>query len=134
MSYQSNMTRTQLNHISGKIINSAIMVHSNLGPGLMENAYEKCLIHELERIGLYVESQVILPVYYDGIRIDIGYRSDLIVENSILVELKSVEKIRALHVAQLLTYLRLSNFELGLLINFNVVRLTDGIRRLIHDN
>jgi len=133
MNYLSKLSKTELNNVSGKVIESAIRVHSNLGPGLLEKAYEECLVHELEGSGMAIQAQTILPVYYENKRIDIGYRADLIVENSILVELKSVEKISALHVAQLLTYLRLSQFNLGLLINFNVIRLTDGIRRLIHD-
>lgn len=133
MKHQSNLPRDQLNHLSGKVIDCAVKVHSKLGPGLMERAYEECLVLELEKIRIPIKTQAILPVYYDGRKINLGYRADLIVKNNILVELKSVEKISSLHVAQLLTYMRLSQFQLGLLINFNVMRLTDGIRRLIHD-
>ena len=123
----------QLNKITGKVIECALKVHSNLGPGLMESVYEECLLYEIEKIGMLVKTQTILPIRYDNRELNSGYRTDLIVEDKILVELKSVEKISSLHIAQILTYLRLGHFRLGLLINFNVVRLTDGIRRFIHD-
>lgn len=133
MNSQPNYTRDQLNHFSSKILQAAFKVHSKLGPGLLEKTYEACLLHELTKIGIGVSSQKGLPVHYDGINIDLGYRVDLIVEGSIIVELKSVEKLNTLHEAQLLTYLKLSQITLGLLINFNVVRLTDGIKRLVKD-
>jgi GxxExxY protein len=131
MTQQTRFTEKQLNHFSGKIIEAAIKVHRKLGPGLLESAYEKGLTFELSKTGIFIQSQTTLPVHYDDQVIDFGYRADLIVENSILVELKSVEKLSPLHEAQILTYLRLSKFQLGLLINFNVVRLVHGIKRYI---
>jgi len=119
-----------INKISGLIIEAAMKVHSALGPGLLESAYESCLIHELHKMGLAVVSQMALPVFYDGINIDIGYRVDLMVESSIIVELKAIEKILPIHEAQLLSYLKLSKKSLGLLVNFNVVHLKDGIKRI----
>ena len=124
-------SRELLNHFSSKTIGAAIKVHTELGPGLLEKTYEACLIHELEKTGLKVESQVAFPIKYGDVDIDIGYRVDLIVQDCILVELKSVEKINVLHRAQLLTYLKLTSLELGLLVNFNVLRLVDGIKRFV---
>jgi len=125
-------TKEQINHFSSKVLESGFKVHSRLGPGLLEGAYEACLEYELKRIGLNVDCQPVLPVNYNEyISIDFGYRPDLIVENCIMVELKSVETVNSLHEAQILTYMRLSGFKLGLLINFNVLRLNDGIKRLV---
>jgi GxxExxY protein len=106
-------------------------VHTALGPGLLESTYEACLVHELKKAGLKVLSQVALPVNYDGETIELGYRIDLLVEDVIIVELKSVDKIIPLHQAQLMSYLKLSGNRLGLLINFNVLHLKDGIKRII---
>jgi len=122
----------ELNEISGTVVNAAMKVHSVLGPGLLENAYEACLLHDLKKHGVDVRSQVALPVHYDGEVIDIGYRLDLLVENKVIVELKAVEKVLPIHEAQLLSYLRLSDKRLGLLINFNVLHLKDGIRRMVN--
>ena len=122
----------ELNEISGKIIECAIKVHKVLGPGLLESTYEVCLVHELRKLGLRVESQVFLPVIYDGIEIDAGYRIDVLVENAVIVELKSVEQLLPIHEAQLLTYLRLNQKKLGLLINFNVAILKNGIKRRVN--
>ena len=119
------------NEISNKIIGLGIEVHKSLGPGLLESTYEACLIYELKKAGLKVLSQVALPVNYDGETIELGYRIDLLVEDVIIVELKSVEKIVPLHQAQLMSYLKLSGCRLGLLINFNVLHLKDGIKRII---
>ena len=121
-----------LDSITGIIIDAAMKVHSALGPGLLESAYEACLKYELSKRNLVVESQVILPVFYDGIRIDAGYRIDLLVENEIIIELKAVEKIIPIHEAQLLSYLKLSNKQVGLLLNFNVLHLKDGITRVVN--
>jgi GxxExxY protein len=121
-----------INKISGTIIEAAMRVHSLLGPGLLESAYEACLIHELRRRGLKALSQVALPVIYDGISIDAGYRVDLIVNDLVMLELKAIEKVLPIHEAQLLSYLKLSNKKLGLLINFNVVHLKDGIKRMVN--
>ena len=122
----------ELNKISEKIIGAAIQVHSTLGPGLLESAYEACLKYELEKQELKVSSQVVLPVIYDEMKIDLGYRLDLLVEDSVIVELKAVNKITPIHEAQLLSYLKLSGKRLGLLINFNVILLKDGIKRRIN--
>jgi GxxExxY protein len=113
------------------IIGAAIDVHRHLGPGLLESAYEQCLCHELHLCGLAFERQVDLPVSYRGLNLDCGYRIDLIVEKEVLLELKAIERILPIHEAQLLTYLKLSRKRVGLLINFNVPVLTQGIRRRI---
>ncbi|MCD6137046.1 MAG: GxxExxY protein [Deltaproteobacteria bacterium] len=123
----------RLNDISGQIIDAAMRVHTALGPGLLEGAYEACLKYELEKRGLKVKQQVGLPVIYDGVRIDLGYRLDLLVENEVIVELKAVETLSPVHEAQLLSYLKLSGKKIGLLINFNVSRLKDGIRRMVNN-
>ena len=106
------------NFISGNIIDAALKVHTALGPGLLESAYEACLIHELNKRHLNTASQISLPVFYDGVTIDLGYRIDLLVEDLVIVELKAVEKLHPVHKAQLLSYLKLSKKQLGLLLNF----------------
>ena len=121
-----------INEISGRVVDAAITVHSALGPGLLESAYEGCLLHELRKRGLKVLAQVGLPVAYDGVHIDVGYRIDLLVEDAIIVELKSVDAIHPIHRAQLLSYLKLSGKKVGLLINFNVLHLKDGIARMVN--
>jgi GxxExxY protein len=121
----------ELNEISGQIVEAAMTVHTVLGPGLLENAYEACLKHELLKRGLRVEQQVALPVVYDGVKIDLGYRLDLLVEQEVIIELKAVEKVTPLHQAQLLSYLKLGHKRLGLLINFNVLHLKNGIERMV---
>ena len=128
--YESKQNR--LNVLNGKIIGAAIQVHSALGPGMLESAYEACLISELEEQNINVQSQIELPVVYKDRTIDVGYRIDLLVESSIIVELKAVEKIRPIHVAQVISYLKLSRLSLGLLLNFNVPHLKDGIRRIVN--
>lgn len=120
-----------INDISGKIIDSAFNVHKGLGPGLLESVYETCMIYELKKRGLIVESQLSLPITYDGIILEGGYRIDLLVENQIIVEIKTVETILPVHKAQLLTYLKLSDHKLGLLLNFNVPLIKEGITRII---
>ncbi len=105
-------------------------VHSALGPGLLESAYESCLVHELRKMGLTILSQLVLPVEYDGVKIDAGYRIDCLVEDTVIIELKAVDRILPIHQAQLLSYLKLSKKPLGLLINFNVVHLKEGIKRM----
>ncbi len=122
----------ELNEITGKIVNAAFAVHSTLGPGLMEQVYKACLKLELEERALRVQSEVLIPVLYKGLRLDLGFRVDLIVESEIIVELKAVESIAPIHKAQLLTYLKLTNKKLGLLINFNTPLIKDGIHRLIN--
>jgi GxxExxY protein len=116
-------------HVTGQIIAAAIRVHRALGPGLLESVYETCLAHELVKAGLRVQRQVELPVVYDTIRLDCGFRIDLLVDDSVVIELKAVEKLLPIHEAQLMTYLRLASKPVGLLINFNVHRLRDGIIR-----
>ena len=120
----------ELNEITEKIIGCAIKVHTALGPGLLESTYEVCLVHELTKLGLSVVRQLALPVVYDGVRLDAGYKIDILVEDKVIVELKTVERILPVHEAQLISYLKLSNKKIGLLINFNVRLLRDGIRRL----
>jgi GxxExxY protein len=122
-----------VDQITGAIVTSAMKVHTVLGPGMLESVYEKCLKHELKKIGLVVESQVWLPVIYDGEEIEGGYKIDLLVEHAVVVELKVVEQILEVHKAQLLSYLKLADKRVGLLINFNVVHLRDGIRRLVNN-
>ncbi|MDB9517675.1 GxxExxY protein [Roseofilum reptotaenium CS-1145] len=121
-----------LNKISGEVIGGAIEVHRELGPGLLESAYENCLRYELQQRGLRVEQQVAQSVFYKGLQLECGYRLDLLVENQVIVELKAVEAILPIHQAQLLTYLKLRQLRLGLLINFNVPILKNGIKRLIN--
>lgn len=121
------------NQVSGAIVSAAMRVHSALGPGLLESAYEACLVYELRKSGMKVESQKTLPVIYDGVRIDVGYRIDLLVEDTVIVELKAVEQILPIHQAQLLSYLKLSGKKIGLLINFNVLHLRDGIKRVVNN-
>jgi GxxExxY protein len=125
-----------INHITEQIIGCAIEVHRQLGPGLLESTYEACLLFELENAGLKVKTQVGLPLVYKVIKLEVAYRTDFLVENCVVVEIKSVEALNDVHTAQVLTYLKLSNSKVGLLINFNVLRLKDGIKRLIakHDS
>ncbi|MBL8889741.1 MAG: GxxExxY protein [Planctomycetaceae bacterium] len=122
-----------INDVTGQIIDAAMKVHTVLGPGLLESAYEVCLVHELRSRGLNVQAQVLLPIEYEGLKLDAGYRIDLLVEETVIVELKAVEKILPLYEAQILSYLRLRNLEVGLLINFNVMRLKDGLKRIVNN-
>jgi GxxExxY protein len=122
-----------INAISGEIIDAAMKVHSVLGPGLLESTYLACLAHELRSRSLVVAMQVPLPILYDGVCIRLGYRIDLLVENAVVVELKVATKLHPIHAAQLLSYLRLSNKKLGLLINFHVLHLKNGIKRLVNN-
>ncbi len=119
------------NTITEKIIGCAIEVHKHLGPGLLESAYEECLFYELQNTGLNVKKQVALPLIYKEIKLDVGYRIDLLVEDKVIVEVKSVDAIADIHKAQLMTYMKLAGIKVGLLINFNVIRLKDGIVRWI---
>lgn len=118
------------NEITGHIINAAFKVHSKLGPGLLESSYEHCLAYEIEKIGLHVELQKPLPLVYEEVKLECGYRIDLLVENEIVVEVKATDALHDIHIAQLLTYLRLMPRDLGLLLNFNVKSLRDGIKRV----
>ena len=122
-----------INKLSSKVIGAAIEVHKALGPGLLESAYEECMAHELGLRGLSFERQKPLSILYKGKRMDCGYRLDLVVENAIITELKSCNQIEPIHRAQLLTYLKLSGLNLGLLLNFNVPVMRDGIVRIVHE-
>jgi len=119
------------NEISGAVVDSAMKVHTALGPGLLESVYQACLVHELRKRGFRTAMQLPLPVNYDGERIDPGFRIDILVENTVVVEIKAVDAINPVHMAQVITYLKLSGKHVGLLINFNVVHLRDGIRRMV---
>ncbi len=120
--------------LTEQIIAAAIEVHRELGPGLLESTYEACTAFELIHRGVKVERQKAMDIVYRGRRIDAGYRIDLLIENTVIVEVKAVDRLHAIHTAQLLTYLRLSGRELGLLINFNVRLLKDGLRRVVLDH
>ncbi len=129
-SYAALPSRTE--EVTKMILDAAFKVHSALGPGLLESVYEKCLIYELKSRLLTVDNQISLPVVYEGIIVDSGLRFDLIVDNCVIVEIKAVENIIPLYQAQLLTYLKLTNTRIGLLINFNSIHLRDGIKRIIN--
>lgn len=122
------MTEDELSNI---VIGLAIKVHKNLGPGLLEFSYKECLYYEINKAELQVEKEKPMPLIYEEVKLDIGYRLDIIVENKLVIEIKSVETLNDVHLAQTLTYLKLSNCKLGLLINFNVKLLKDGIKRVI---
>jgi len=120
------------NQISGIILDAAIAVHTALGPGLLESAYQACLAYELTSRGLRLQTQVPLPIKYRGVCVDAAYRIDLIVEDLVIIEIKAVERLLPIHEAQLLSYLKLSDTHLGLLINFHVLRLKDGYKRIVN--
>ncbi len=121
------------NEISGIIIQKAIEIHQSLGPGLLESVYQRVLTHELIACGLQAEPEVIIPVVYNGLVFECGFRADIIVEQKVIIEVKSVEIVQAVHKKQLLTYLKLSNLKLGLLLNFNTALLKDGIVRIANN-
>jgi GxxExxY protein len=120
------------NEIANIVFDCALKVHQALGPGLLESAYEECLFYEIKENGIFVEKQKPLPLIYKEVKLDIGYRVDIIIENKFIIEVKSVEVLNDVHLAQLLTYLKLSNCKLGFLINFNVKLVKDGIKRVIN--
>ncbi|MRT17206.1 GxxExxY protein [Vitellibacter sp. q18] len=120
------------NEISSKVIGASIEVHKHLGPGLLESTYETCLGHELKLMGLEVKQQVPLPVIYKDVKLNAGFRIDMIVENKVIIEIKSVDALAPIHTAQILTYLKLKDLKLGLLINFNEVKVIDGLKRIIN--
>ena len=122
------------NELAKIVFDLGLKVHKNLGAGLLESAYEECLFYEITKQGLYVQKQKALPLIYEEVKLDVGYRIDLLIENKLIVEVKSVEALNDLHLAQVLTYLRLSDCKLGLLINFNTVLFKDGVRRVINGN
>jgi len=120
------------NELSNRLIGIAIEVHKALGPGLLESAYKECLFYEISKAGLYVEKEKPMPLVYQEVKLECGYRLDLLIENKLVVEIKSVEALNEVHFAQTLTYMKLGGYKLGLLINFNVVRLKEGIKRVIN--
>ncbi|MCK4655012.1 MAG: GxxExxY protein [Candidatus Cloacimonetes bacterium] len=126
------MNREQLEAIGKQIVDAAFQVHKELGPGLLESAYEACLVSELIERGLRVERQKTLPIFYNGKKLDAGYRLDLLVKNEIIIELKAIEKFLPIHDAQLISYLKLSKKKLGFLINFNVTLIKNGIKRKVN--
>ena len=121
------------NELSKIVFGLGMKVHKSLGPGLLESVYEECLFYELKKYGLFVEKQKALPLIYDEIKLDTGYRVDLFVEKKLIIEIKSVEALNELYFAQLLTYLKLSDCKLGLLINFNTVLFKNGVRRVVNN-
>ena len=121
------------NELSKIVFNCALKVHQNLGPGLLESAYEECLFYELMKTGLDIQKQKALPLVYEDVNLDIGYRIDIIIENKLILEIKSVEALNDIHFAQLLTYLKLTNCKLGMLINFNVLLIKNGIKRVVNN-
>jgi GxxExxY protein len=127
------MNKKYLNELSYEVIGSAIEVHKKLGPGLLESAYQECLLYELNEKGLLVRKELALPIVYKDVKLDHGYRIDLLVENKVVIEIKTVEAFNDVHTAQVLTYLRLGEFRLGLLINFDVKILKNGIKRLVNN-
>ena len=121
------------NEISNKVIGMAIKIHSALGPGLLENAYKECLYYKIGKSGLYVEKEKPMPLIFEDIHLECGYRMDLLVENKLVIELKCVEELHGVHFAQILTYMKLGNYKLGLLFNFNVYQLKDGLKRMVNN-
>jgi GxxExxY protein len=120
------------NELSNRIIGLAIEIHQSLGPGLLESAYKECLYYRLKKDGLSVEKEKPMPLFYNKVKLDCGYRIDVVVENKVVIEFKSVETLNEVHLAQTLTYMKLGNYKLGLLINFNVVLLKHGIKRIVN--
>ena len=125
--------KDRLNKITETIIGCAINVHKELGPGLLESAYEACLLYDLSQTKMKIERQKPLPIIYKNVKLDCGYRLDLLIEDDVIVEIKSVEKLLPIHKAQLLSYLKISGMQIGLLINFNVELLKDGIIRVVNN-
>ena len=121
----------ELEKIASQVVDAAYRVHKTLGPGLLENAYELCLVHELKKRGLKVERQVAIPLFYDDVEIPVGFRADIIVEDRIILEIKAIEELLPLHEAQIITYLKLSNKRLGLLINFNARYFKNAVKRIV---
>ncbi|MFO7526218.1 MAG: GxxExxY protein [Ignavibacteriaceae bacterium] len=129
---QQREQRIMINDLTSTVIESAIKIHKALGPGLLESAYKECLAYELIKKGLFVENEKAVPLIYEEVKLDCGYRLDLMINNELILEIKSVDAIADIHIAQVLTYMKLMNKKFGLLINFNVPFLTDGIKRLIN--
>lgn len=121
------------NELSKIVFDCALKVHQTLGPGFLESAYEECLFYELKKMGLHIQKQKPLPLIYEEVKLDVGYSLDIIIENKLILEIKSVDALNDIHFAQLLTYLKLTNCKLGLLINFNVVLIKNGIKRVVNN-
>ena len=124
--------KMHLNELSGLIIGMAMEVHTALGPGLPESCYKECLYYKIGKSGLFIEKEKPMPLIYEDVKLECGYRIDLLIENKLVIEIKSVDVLNDIHLAQTLTYLKLGNYKLGLLMNFNVVKLKDGIKRVIN--
>ena len=120
------------NELSNKVVGLAIKVHSALGPGLLESAYKECLYYKIGKAGFYIEKEKSMPLSFETVQLQCGYRIDLLVENKLVIEIKSVECLNDIHLSQILTYMRLGNYKLGLLMNFNVFKIKDGIKRVIN--
>ncbi len=123
----------EIEEIASRIVAAAMKIHTALGPGLLESAYQKCLQYELQKDALKVECEVVLPVVYEKVKIDAGYRIDMIVNSSVIIENKTIDRILPIHEAQLLTYLKMKNCRLGFLLNWNVPRMKDGIKRMVNN-
>ena len=130
--YTESTEKIQFNELSGSVIGMAIDVHNSLGPGLLESCYKECLYYKIGKSGLYVEQEKPMPLIFEDVRLECGYRIDLLVENKLVVEVKSVDALNDIYLAQTLTYLKLGKYKLGLLINFNTLKLKDGIKRVIN--
>jgi GxxExxY protein len=128
-----DLSESEINHRTGAIINSALKVHSLLGPGLLESAYKACLAHELRKRGFDVTTEFPIPLIFDGLRMDVAYKADLLIDSAIIVEAKCVDRLAPIHDAQILSYLKLSGLRAGLLINFHELHLKDGIRRKVNN-
>lgn len=126
------LSYTEFDNLTGRILKNAYEVHTALGPGLLENAYKECLCYKLTKDGLFVEKEKPMPLVFEGVKLEVGYRLDILVENAIVLELKSVEMLNDVHSAQVLTYMRLGNFKIGYLMNFNVSSLKNGIKRFVN--
>ncbi|HRS68673.1 MAG TPA: GxxExxY protein [Bacteroidales bacterium] len=125
--HKEHREKFEENEIANKVIGLGIEIHKELGPGLLESAYKECMYYKIGKSGLFVEKEKPMPLVYEGVKLDCGYRIDLLVEKRLVIEIKSVEALNDIHLAQTLTYLKLGNYKLGLLINFNVILLKDGI-------
>jgi len=130
--HREHREKIEENEIANKVIGLGIEIHKELGPGLLESAYKECMYYKIGKSGLFVEKENPMPLVYEGVKLDCGYRIDLLVEKRLVIEIKSVEALNDIHLAQTLTYLKLGNYKLGLLINFNVILLKDGIKRVIN--
>ena len=130
--HKEHREKIEENEIANKVIGLGIEIHKELGPGLLESAYKECMYYKIGKSGLFVEKEKPMPLVYEGVKLDCGYRIDLLVEKRLVIEIKSVEALNDIHLTQTLTYLKLGNYKLGLLINFNVILLKDGIKRVIN--